>query len=158
MEKRINADRRPGNNSADFVRHSISSYKTYGKLVASENPTGKFNPDEQVTPDLPEKGIDLAKQEAEKYFASLDLQKDIIFFASSNEARALETANIFRQVAHEKGFEIIKPEKSRSKLSDEIADSEIRVLKNLSIYPDHETNSVVDSVFSPSAQRGKINW
>lgn len=157
-EPKIDSEKEKGKGSVDFIRHSVSSYKTYGEIVSSDNPTGQFNPDEQVTPDLPEKGIELAEQEAEKFFSKFDPQKDTVFFVSSNEARALETANIFRQVAHKKGFEIIKPEHSRSKLSDKIADGEIRVLQNLSIYPDDESNAVLDGVFNSPAKRGKVNW
>jgi hypothetical protein len=157
-EPKIDSEKEIEKDSVDFIRHSVSSYKTYGKIVSSDNPTGQFNPDEQVTPDLPEKGIELAKQEAEKYFAELDPQKDIVFFVSSNEARAVETANIFRQTAHEKGFEVVKPEHSRSMLSDNIAEGEIRVLQNLSIYPDDTSNSVLDGIFNPPARRGKVNW
>lgn len=145
--------------SADFIRHSISSYKTYAEIMASEEPMQQFNPNEQLTPDLLEKGVALAKQEAEKFFATMDPEKDLIFFASSDEARAVETANIYRQVAHEKGFEIVKPEHSRSKLSDEIAEGEIRIIQNLSIYGSNsKSNAVIDSVFNPPEKRGETNW
>lgn len=143
---------------AFFTRHSKSTYKTYGKMVSSENPTQAFNPENQETPDLPESGIELAKEKAESFFETLNPEKDVLFFASSNEARALETANIYREVAKEKGFEIVKPEHSRSELSTELSDGDIRVVRSLSIYPYGETNAVIDSVFNPPSKRGDINW
>ncbi|MDO8558208.1 MAG: hypothetical protein Q7S09_03405 [bacterium] len=142
----------------DFIRHSVSSYKTYGKIAASENPLQQLNPDEQALPDLPEKGIELAKQEAEKFFCDLDPNKIVLFFASSNEARAIETANIYRQTAHAKGFRVIKPEHVRNKHAEEIGEGEIRVLQNLSIYPDKTSNVVLDSVFNSPKKRSPINW
>lgn len=141
-----------------FTRHSRSTYKTYGEMVSSEDPTKSFEPENQSLPDLPEAGVELARQEAEKFFATLDNTKDILFFASSNEARAVETANIYRETAKEKGFEIVKPEQSRSGLSDTLAGGEIRIVKTLSIYPDKNTNALIDSVFNPPAKRGNINW
>jgi hypothetical protein len=114
--------------------------------------------DNNETPDLPESGVELAKEKAKEFFENLDPEKDILFFASSNEARALETANIYREIAKEKGFEIVRPENSRSGLSEELSDGDIRVVKILSIYPYGETNAVIDSVFNPPSRRGDINW
>jgi hypothetical protein len=151
-------DNNKGKNEAFFTRHSKSTYKTYGEITSSDNPTRSFDPENQATPDLPESGVDLAKRSAEQFFVNLDLQKDSLFFVSSNEARAIETANIYRQIGKEKGFEVIKPEHSRSGLSDKIADGEIRILETLSIYPDDKTNALIDSVFNPPAKRGNINW
>ncbi|MSU54719.1 MAG: hypothetical protein EXS48_02725 [Candidatus Staskawiczbacteria bacterium] len=144
--------------SVDFTRHSKSAYRTYEKIFKSDNPTAGFNKEEQVTPDLPEAGIEFAKQEAEKFFELLNPGKDVLFFASSSEARAIETANIYREIAKEKGFEVIKPEHPRSKISEEISDGEIRVVKELSIYDsDNAKNVIIDSVFQ-LANRDLINW
>ncbi|MEI8337700.1 MAG: hypothetical protein WCF92_00960 [bacterium] len=147
-----------GKPSADFIRHSVSSYKTYADIVSSDKPLEQLNPNNQSFPDLPEKGIEFAKQEAEKFFAGLEPKKDVIFFASSNEARAIETANIYRQIAHQKGFEILKPEHSRNEHAEEIGEGEIRVVKNLSIYPDKNTNILIDSVFNSPKKRSLVNW
>jgi hypothetical protein len=149
---------REGKDEAFFTRHSKSTYKTYEEILSSDDPTKQFDPENQSTPDLPESGIQLANQEAEKFFSNLDKDKDVLFFVSSNEARAIETANIYRQKGKEKGFEAIKPEHSRSGLSDEISGGEIRVIETLSIYPDDKTNALIDSVFNPPAKRGNINW
>jgi hypothetical protein len=137
--------------STDYVRHSRASYGTYAKISQSENPQQAFDKNDQVTPDLTEAGVELAKQEAEKYFAELDPKEVKIFFVSSNEARTVETANIYRAVAKEMGFEVIKPEHSRSQISEEIADGEIRVIENLSI---NSENIMIDGIFSPAFLRG----
>ncbi len=142
---------------ATFTRHSVSSYKTGMKMITSEQPTQKFNPNEQITPDLPEKGMELAKQEAEKFFADFNPQEDALFFASSNQARAVETANIYRQIAHERGFEILKPEHARGKISDEIANGEIRIVHNLSI-PERDSHIVIESVFALPGARSPVKW
>ena len=102
-----------------------------------------------------ESGIKLAKQEAEKFFLSLDPQKDSLFFASSNEARAIETAGIYREIAHAKGFEVITPKNSRSNLSDEITNGEVRVIDQLSI---NSENLLIDNLFTPPMKRAGINW
>ncbi|MFA6100163.1 MAG: hypothetical protein WC750_04825 [Patescibacteria group bacterium] len=141
--------------SADYVRHSKAGYKTYGKIITSENPTAPFDANSQVMPDLTPEGKDLAIQEAEKYFDKLDPAKDDLFFVSSNEARALETADVYRKVAHARSFEVIKPEKTRSDYSDELSQGEIRVLKTLSI---DSKNLVMDFIFNPKAGRKAINW
>jgi hypothetical protein len=141
-------------NSIEFTRHSVSSYQSYVDKVASDNPLGKLDYDKQSVPDLPEKGIELARQSAEKFFETLDPSKDALFFASSNEARAVETANIYREIAHDKGFEVLKPENSRSVLSEQIADGEIRVVHNLGI----RSAGVIDSVFQSPNKRVPINW
>ena len=153
-----NENKEERKHSADFIRHSVSTYKTYAEIAASDQPFNQMNPNDQIFPDLPEKGVELAKLEAEKFFAGLDPKKDVIFFASSNEARAIETANIYRQAAHEKGFEVLKPEHSRNEHAEEIGEGEIRVVKNLSIYPDKNTNVVIDSVFNSPKKRSPINW
>lgn len=137
--------------SADYVRHSKSTYGTYAKISQSENPQQAFDKKDQVTPDLTEAGIELAKQEAEKYFSGLNPKEVKLFFVSSNEARTVETASIYRAVAKEMGFEIIKPEHSRSQISDEIAGGEIRVIENISI---NSENIMIDGIFSPAFLRG----
>lgn len=154
FEEDLNKDESKPKNSIDFVRHSVSSYQSYVDKVASENPMGALDYNNQSTPDLPENGIELARSSAERFFENLDPQKDVLFFASSNEARAVETANIYRQIAHSKGFKVIKPENARSVLSEEISDGEIRVLKNLGI----RSSGVIDSVFQSPNKRVFINW
>ena len=140
--------------SADFIRHAPAGYETYKVVRESEHPMQPFNAEKQVTPDLTPVGIELARAEAKKYFDHLDCEKDELFFFSSNEARAIETANIYRNVAKERGFSIIKPEHSRSKISDDSAEGDIRILSTVSI---NSKNLLVDSIFNPSDRRGNID-
>lgn len=130
--------------SAHYIRHSVSNYETYIKQKVE----GKiaFDSKDQIFPDLSEKGIELARDKAEEFFRGLDPQKDILFFASSNEARALATANIYRQEAEVRGFDIMKPTETNFELSDKEkeagktdlngeADGYIRMSSMLSLNP-----------------------
>jgi len=110
---------------ASYIRHSSSNYETYIKQ-AQRGDKG-FNPNDQEYPDLNEKGIELAQEKAKEFFNALDPEKDILFFASSNEARALATAEVYRQEAIKRGFEIIKPSKTNLELSEEQTDGYVRV-------------------------------
>jgi hypothetical protein len=141
--------------SIDFVRHSKSSYQTYGDIMGSLNPMAEYNKEKQSTPDLTIVGIEMARQEAEKFLSMLNPNEDELFIVSSNEARAIESANIYREIARSKGFTIIKPEHARSGLSEEIANGEIRIIESLSI---NSTHLLIDNVFNPPAKRGVINW
>lgn len=157
-EKRF--EREPSaNNSPDafFSRHSASYYQSYAKHLESDNPTGPFDVDRQVVPDLPEKGVKIADEAAEKFFEKLNPERDAIFFVSSDESRALGTANVYRQKAHSAGFEVIKPEKAGAKIADEIGAGEIRTVRNLSL---HSDNLLRDTVFTPAKQltNVNINW
>lgn len=139
---------------ADFIRHSAAKYDSYGRIARSDNPQAPFDPENQLTPDLTAGGEELAAQEAEKYFAELDPKEVVLFFASSNEARAIETANIFRRVAHAKGFEILKPEHARSDLAEQVGAGEIRVLETLSL---NNPNTMAGMVFNPEKVKSPVN-
>lgn len=144
-----------GEDSVNFIRHSKAGYRTYEEILKSENPQQAVDSEEQVTPDLPEKGVEIARVEAENFFASLNSSKDNLFFVSSNEARALETANVYREVAHEQGFTVVKPEHIRSELARKIGEGEIRTIENLSL---NIKNMLLTSVFNPGSRLGEINW
>lgn len=140
--------------SVDYIRHSEAEYKTYTKALM-ESPAIPFDKNKQVVPDLAESGVELAQESAQKYFEKLDPQKTTLFFVSSNEARAIETANIYKTVAKIKGFNVLTPEHSRSQVSDEIAGGEIRILNTLSLnYP----NILAHIAFNPAAYRTGINF
>jgi len=153
--KKNDASKDTDNKNAYFVRHSKSGYKTYAQTEKSENPRAPFDSEKQVTPDLTEEGIELAKRKAEEFFKTLDPTQDKLFFVSSNEARAVETANIYREIASQMGFEIIKPEKTRSKISDEVGNGEIRVLENLSLNP---SDTILFNIFLPEKLIRPANW
>ena len=143
------------NEKAYFTRHSKAKYETYIEALKSDDPQKAVEHEKQITPDLPERGVELAEQEAEEFLNNLDPEKDALFFVSSGEARALETANVYRRKARDRKFEIIKPEQTRSKLAEKIGKGEIRKLEALSINID---NVLLSSVFNPERQSGGINW
>ncbi len=139
----------------DLVRHSVSSYATYRDITASDNPEKQFDKDKQVTPDLTPEGVELARKKANEFFSGLDSKDTKLFFVSSNEARALETANIFREVAKETGFTILAPEHARSGISEDIADGEIRAVNTLSL---NLKNTLAMNLFNPSKNRRLVNF
>ncbi|EKE11291.1 MAG: hypothetical protein ACD_15C00111G0020 [uncultured bacterium] len=114
VENETNED---GQHSASYIRHSASNYDTY--VMQKDRLDKKFDPRDQKFPDLSSKGLELAENKAEEFFRNLDPEKDVLFFASSNEARTLATANIYRQEAERRGFEIIKPTKTNLEQSPE---------------------------------------
>lgn len=140
--------------SADYFRHSKAGYKTYIEML-KKSPSSPFDKEKQIIPDLTESGVEIAKESAQKYFETLNPQNTALFFVSSNEARAVETASIYREVAKITGFEIIVPKHSRSSISDEIANGEIRILNTLSL---NHQNILANMAFSPARYRTGINF
>ena len=117
-----------------LIRHSKAAYRTYADAVGSDNPQRPHDSKNQITPDLTDAGRDIARTEAEKIFSGFDVNRDALFFASSNEARALETADVYRRIAHEKRFEIIRPDKAGSDIAETIGEGEIRGVESLSLH------------------------
>ena len=113
------------------IRHSKSNYDTY--VTQKERGDKKFNPADQVYPDLSKEGIKLAKEKAIEFFDNLNPETDKLFFISSNEARAIATADIYRQEAIKQGFEIMKPGKTNSKISDKETNGYVRTSRALSL-------------------------
>ncbi|MFA5987518.1 MAG: histidine phosphatase family protein [Candidatus Paceibacterota bacterium] len=146
-----------GKFSADYIRHSTAQYKTYEKIMTSDNPMAAFNPNEQIPDDLTEEGKELARQEAVKYFSSLDPQKTKLFFVSSNEVRTRDTAKIFLDTARAMGFEIVHPESPDRTLGTNIDHENVRILDSISL---NLENMVCDDLFSPAMWRrkDKIKW
>ena len=142
--------KKEGDHGVFFTRHSQAQYRTYQKIKLSDNPQAAVDYENQITPDLSEPGIALARERAGEFFARFDPEHDALFFASSNEARAIETADVYRRVAKEKGFEVIKPEHTRSTYADELGEGEIRVLQNLSL---NIENTILAGVFNPDSQQ-----
>jgi hypothetical protein len=149
------AESQPRRDSVDFTRHSKALYKTYAEILASEHPDMGIDAEQQLTPDLNESGVILAREKASELLNTYNPQEDALFFVSSNEARALETGNIYREVAHERGFEVMAPENVRGQLAQQIGDGEIRVLKNLSV---NLENMLSVSVFNLQIKEDDINW
>lgn len=138
-----------------LLRHSKAGYKSYEEVAASENPDRPLDIGHQVFPDVPEAGVRLAQEEAGKLFATMNPGSDAVFFVSSSQARALETAQIYKEVAKEKGLTIIIPENDRNPAHEEVGDGEIRVLKALSI---NKGSVLWGALYNPPAYMPKINW
>lgn len=139
----------------DFFRHSVSSYATYRDLNAGPTPEKAFNPDEQILPDLTPEGAELAHARAEAFFSGMNPTESKLFFVSSNEARTLETANMFRKTAKEHGFTVLAPEHARSVVSEQVADGEIRVIDALSL---NLKNTLPMNLFNSRTSRRPVNF
>lgn len=138
---------------AHFIRHSKAQYRPYAEALAGDKPEGPFDPKAQHGRDLTPVGRELAQRESAKFFAGLNVADDELFFVSSNEARAIETAGIYRGKAKELGFAVIKPERSKSKLADELTGGEVRVMEALSLSPE---NMLWFTLFE--GERPVVNW
>lgn len=122
----------------DFIRHSEALYKTYLHLL-EVNPCGSFDSVEQIHGDLTEGGILLAKESATNYFSECGDYP--VIFTSSNEARAMETAHIYSQVA----------------LDQNISGSDLLIRQGLSVNP---KIMLLNVVFASNKQHDDliINW
>jgi hypothetical protein len=138
-----------------FIRHSKAGYATYKQILDSEVPQQPTDPKNQVLPDLPQEGIDLAQREAKQLFFKMDSGKEALFFISGNQARVLETAKIYKEIAKEKGFTVIRPEHHRNPLVEQMNEDEIRVVQALSL---HQDNPFWSAVYYPSSRSQSINW
>lgn len=141
------------NVEANFIRHAKSTYATKAKNL-SEDPQSRIDVENQVTPDLSMKGVEQAQEKATEFFKELNPENDILFFVSSSEARALETARIYLDEAHKQRFEIIQPEHVRGELVDSIGDGQVRVIKTLSL---NIKNTLLDALFDPTKTLDRIN-
>lgn len=135
-------------NDEFFVtRHGPAEYKMNESIAKSDNPEAPHNPDKQdFVSDLTPEGKEMARNEAEKFFDNLDPKKDALFFASSDLVRAAETAKIYKDIAEERGFEIIKPYNVRNDLVEKIGDGEIRKIDSLSL---ELKNMLLEFIFHP---------
>lgn len=142
---------------ADFIRHGKANYDTYRSMVASDKPDQAFNPKEQIPYDLDREGSLFAKEEAKKYFDKIDPENEELFFVSSNEARAIDTAGIFYLEATKKNFEILKPENSRDPVEslDKDFSKNIRIINELST---NYKQAIVSSLIQSKDNRRPINW
>lgn len=138
-----------------FTRHSKASYSSYERIASSENPQAKIAKEDQVIPDITEAGVELAKKEAVKFLESLDPATDELFFVSSSQVRALETAAVYRDVAKAMGFDVLVPDNVRGEIATQIGGGDIRVVHNLALKP---SNVLIDSIFNPDRTLPKINW
>ena len=133
-------------NSRKWAASAISCRRLYSSCLR-ENPRAPFDHNKQEKTDLTEKGKNLAAEKAKEFFDNLNPESDRLFFVTSNEARAIGTANIYRQEAKQKGFEIIKPENPRSKLAEKEGEGELRAIDALSL---NSKDSLLFMIYSPS--------
>ncbi len=143
------------NIEAHFVRHSQAFYQKVMDILSSNDPQRGINFEDQTFQDLTEKGIDLAKKEAEKFFETLNPEEDVVFFLSSSETRALNTADIYREEAHRRKIEVVRSQKAEDESMEGIGGGEIRTLKSLVPNTD---NALIASVFASQEVVEEINW
>ena len=136
-----------------LTRHSKSNYNEYDKTLQGENPQEGFDHSKQESSDLSEAGIKLAREKAKEFFEKLKPETDRVFFVTSNEARAIGTANIYRLEARSRGFEIIEPEHTRSNLAEKEGEGELRAIETLSLNTKNTLQFLVFSSSEPS-----VNW
>lgn len=151
------ADGKRGKFSADYFRHSESPYKTYKAKLKSDEPNSPLNPEQQYVDDLTPKGVEIAKDAARKYFEGLNPEKDRLYFVSSNEARALGTARVYKDEAEKRGFTIIDVPEARQKndIAYRVTGGKVRTSKKLSVNPQ---NLVLDNLFMPADKRFEVNF
>lgn len=133
---------------ADFVvfRHQQAEYKLNQDILRSENPQDPVRADKQdFITDLTEKGKSEARLQAESFFNNFDPKLDAFLFVSSDFVRAAETAKIYLEVAEERGFDIITPNKPGSQTVESVGGGKIKHLQNLSLKID---NALIDQLFN----------
>ena len=138
-----------------FIRHSKSYYKHYQAILNSENPNRLFDAATQVMPDLSDDGLELAQDEAKKLFSGMDKDQEALFFVSSNEARALSTGKLYKDIAKEQDFAVITPDNHRNRMDEEHVDTDIRVVTSLSI---KSSSLLWNAVYTPEKYLAEINW
>lgn len=138
-----------------FIRHSKSYYENYQVILNSESPELPFDAANQIMPDLSDDGVELAKQEAKKLFSGMVKDQEALFFVSSDEARALSTAKIYKDIAKGQDFIVITPNNHRNRMNEEHVDTDIRVVKSLSI---KSSSLLWNAVYTPERYLAKINW
>jgi hypothetical protein len=140
-----------------FTRHSKAMYGEYANVVGGETPEQPMDYEDQPLVDLTEAGVNLAHEKARELLSSMNAETDALFFATSPERRAIDTANIYREEARTLGFEIFSPEHVRGNLAEDIGEGELRVLETLST---RISNVLVSTVFNPGKlyRPESINW
>lgn len=173
MEKGTSGEHFKGRKMGSFIRHSTAKYGPYARILRGEaNIPGqlRFDADSQFSREaevgeveLTQQGQELARTSAEAYFDQL-LQETggqaAVVFLSSNEQRALETAQVYLDVAKAKGVEVVKLGAGASpgkRLAEDLAGGDIRVLRSLSL---NSENILMESVFTQGRQMkpDSISW
>lgn len=159
-------EREPKRNDAFYaIRHGPAEYQLNEEgIIDSDNPEAAPDSNKQwFRKDLTPEGRELAKEEAKKFFDTMDPEKDALFFVSSDLVRAPETAMIYMEEARERGFEIITPGKyveERSENQNErdhaefIGEGNMRRVNALTL--DHLSNMLREFVFHQDDYKEKV--
>lgn len=138
-----------------FTRHGPSPYAHYKWIFSSKNPSASFDPKEQISAtaetqgDLTPEWITLAQEKAEELFSGLNPEQDVLSFMSSNEARAISTAEIYTLEAKKRGFTILRPQNSHT-VTKGLGNPDIRIMKDLWLNFD---SPLLHSVFNPTGSK-----
>ncbi|MBU1976024.1 MAG: hypothetical protein KKG59_06495 [Nanoarchaeota archaeon] len=140
-----------------YVRHTKAHYKYINAVTASDNPCGPIDFSKQNIDDAPESGIELAQNKSQAFFHELKPEGKLIFFGSSNEARAYQTAQIFLAEAIKQKFEIGDPKEGMLSRFRQYTSPQIRKIHSLSI---KSKNNLLDCIYNPPAHFDEsiVNW
>ena len=136
-------------------RHSRARYAEYAKKLASENPQGVLDLENQSLEDLTPEGGEFARTEAHKFFDLMDPDQDVFYVVSSALTRALETADMYARVAIERGFNVVRHQNTGTQIAKKIGHGYVRSLDALTV---NQGDIVSDCVFTPESQLPQINW
>jgi hypothetical protein len=138
-----------------FIRHSLSTYQNMRNVIQGQNPEGQIDYQNQVY-DVPPKGVELAEEKATEFLGQLDPEKDVIIFVSSNEARAIDTANVYRKLAKSMGFKMLHSYAGGCDYALVSGEGEIWVLDALCLNP---KNVLLHSIYNSNPSKVfSIDW
>jgi len=172
MELKRDFHKNGGTISGAFIRHAPAKYASYGAILSSNQPAQPFNSMRQTFPDLTKEGYEKARVSAVEFFDGIDPTRYRIFPLASNEARAIETALVYQQVAKEKGFGHLvlfnahhvgngaKEALIRENPANKWFLEHLGIVSELGIYDDKtpDPNALIrDGVFNPKSRRTVVN-
>ena len=141
---------------AFYFRHSQALYNSYAQKVASDNPRGPVDIENQPMDDLTPEGHKLAHVQAEKFFTHLDHDRDVLFIVSSDQTRTLQTADIYAKAALERGFTVIQHDNTGTDIAKKIGGGYVRSLETMSL---NYGDALQDLIFNSESHMPKnINW
>lgn len=158
------AEREKGITFTVFRHSGPPYYRLDRSIVTSRNPEAKpLANDQSFYSDLPPQARELALRKAQEFFDRrdpktnkpiMDPKKDAAFFVSSDLNRSVETALIFLEEAHRRGFEIIEPRKEQGErtayrdMADHVSEGAIRKIECLTL--NHLENKLREEIFQPT--------
>jgi hypothetical protein len=130
-----------------FMRHGESGYKTVKKDLTSENPQKAFDRENQLPEDLTEKGKLQAQEGAKEILKNLKPEQTMLHVWSSDEARAVNTSQIFIEEATKLSFKI-SPSNPKRKGAYWLTTEPISRTEVLSI---STPNTLLATIFMPTS-------